>query len=178
VVDDVFGTATDCQDPGNLIENCGFDTDLSGWDVFHPGFHSHVSTDGSSQPGCLELVAQSIGGTSYGGIFEQCVPISPNTTYVFGGYARVVSGSAGISCSFAGRVLTTSDCSGGPGVLAGGAFEATTSWSQSPAFSVTTIAAGGSISAARTVHLHMSCFQNSPFTLHFDDFFFRETSQP
>ena len=78
--------------PGNLVENGGFDTSsgLAGWTI-NTGFTTFATDDAEGCPvsGSIQLSTSAQG--DYGGM-SQCIAVAANTTYNFGyGYKQQVS---------------------------------------------------------------------------------------
>ncbi len=83
----------ECLEPGNHMVNCGFDTDVSGWNLSWGSF-AHQPGDGFPQAGSLE--AQSVTTPTNAVIeFEQLVPVlAPASSYDYSLDVRVISGAA------------------------------------------------------------------------------------
>lgn len=175
-VDQIFGdsTASACDQPENLVENCGFDTDLSGWELRLTGIDIHVADDGSSKLGSLEVVGEMTSPNHYYGRIHQCITVTPSTTYSFGVDVRVAEGAPN-GCAIGVQRYTTPDCSGSHGGdIFGGTLELTELWTQSSRFSVTAVTGGGSVT--RTVQLSVNCSSDTVFAVRFDDFVLSEAS--
>jgi hypothetical protein len=69
----------ECQ-PGNLIDNCGFPTDILGWTTTS-GSPSHDASEGNSTPGSLQVVGAGVDIT-----FHQCVDVSGQALPMVAGY--------------------------------------------------------------------------------------------
>ncbi|MDX2438467.1 MAG: hypothetical protein QNL88_15650 [Acidobacteriota bacterium] len=85
----------------NLITNPNFDADATGW--WNPGLDrfNWISDDGNaagSGPGCLEIGKILNNGACTGAI-QDSIAVTPNTTYVLSGVARLPAGSAAVSAS-------------------------------------------------------------------------------
>lgn len=84
-----------CDDPENLVPNCGFDTDLAGW-FFSGDSADHVPGDGVSAPGSVEVNRHD--GVQAIEAFSACLDVDPSTPYEVAIAARVVSGPGPSVC--------------------------------------------------------------------------------
>jgi len=98
-----------CDDPANLVPNCGFDTDLAGW-TFSADSADHFPGDGASAPGCVEVNRHDPSMTFE--VYTACVEVEPSTTYKLAIAARVVSGPGPDGCVLALREYSSTDCNG------------------------------------------------------------------
>jgi hypothetical protein len=99
--------ASACDDPANLVPNCGFDTDPSGW-TFIADSTDHVLGDGSSAPGCVELDRHDV--TQGFEVFSACLDVDPSTTYKLAIAARVFSGPGPAGCVVSFVEHSSADC--------------------------------------------------------------------
>jgi hypothetical protein len=93
----------------NLLQNPGFDHDLSGWD--HMLYVSHVSDDGWPAPGAMRL-SSSFCCTQEA---SQCIPVVGGARYEFGAAFKlgpVAPGQAGDGIGIDIFWHTSADCSG------------------------------------------------------------------
>jgi hypothetical protein len=150
-----------CQEPANLLTNCGFDADLSGW-VLDLGTFTHVSADGSSQPGCVE--GESVGSGTFGAHLNLKQQLPWGLGAASRGYGvdfRVVSGSA--SCSVGVQAYWEPSC------LTQSASSVTdftpgAAWAQAQG----TYTAG----TYQCAYVAIFCYGSEPFRVRFDDAFF------
>jgi hypothetical protein len=150
-----YGTSTRL---GNLVENSGFNGDVDGWSTTESP--NHISDDGSSRNGCIEL--------ALGASVECCIyGVSPSTTYEFGVDVRIEGATA--SCTVSAEPFTTTNCVGGSdsGSKVEKTFEANGDWGQSLPVAITTT------SAHRSVTIAASCEGSEQAMVRFDDFYFQ-----
>lgn len=96
-----------CDDPANLVPNCGFDTDLAGW-TFSADSTAHVPGDGVSAPGSAEVDRHD--GTQAFEVFSACLDVDPSTTYKLAIAARVVAGPGPDGCVVSFVEHSSADC--------------------------------------------------------------------
>ena len=85
----------------NLITNPDFDSDTAGW--WNPGLDRLVwiSDDGygaGSGPGCVEI-AGTLNNGACTGIIQDNITVTPNTTYLLSGAARLPAGSVAVGAT-------------------------------------------------------------------------------
>jgi len=88
----------DCDQPGNLIPNCGFDTDGSSWiSIFGTNTFNPDDDCPSAEGGSLQVEGELFKRqTSLAAVgLDQRVTIDPNTTYSFGGAVKLVTALGG-----------------------------------------------------------------------------------
>lgn len=90
--------AAPCDTPDNLVPNCGFDVDLSGW-TFTGDSAVHVPADGAGAPGCVAVDRHD--GVNAIEVFSSCFLVAPSTTYKVALAARVASGPGPDGCFMA-----------------------------------------------------------------------------
>jgi hypothetical protein len=93
----------------NLLQNPGFDHDLSGWD--HMLYVSHVSDDGWPAPGAMRISSDFCCTQSA----SQCVPVVAGARYEFGAAFKrgpVVPGQVGDGIGIDVFWHASADCSG------------------------------------------------------------------
>ena len=99
----------------NVLDNPGFDTDLSGWEIFEDrvGDWSPEDVDGSSSSGSalLSNVGQSTGNIPL--VLHQCMPVDAGVQYIFGGDLMVPEGEpTGTNAFIFAQTFASDDCSG------------------------------------------------------------------
>jgi hypothetical protein len=85
----------------NLITNPSFDSDTTGWWNSYLDLLNWISDDGNpagSGPGCLEI-GDALNNNGCTGAIQDNIVVTPNTTYVLSGVARLPSGSLAESAS-------------------------------------------------------------------------------
>lgn len=99
----------------NSLANPGFDTDLSGWDIFENriGEWSQEDADGSGSSGSALLMNR---GTSNGNVplvLHQCIVAQPGVEYRFGGDAMVLPDQPVATAAFIFvQAFSSADCGG------------------------------------------------------------------
>lgn len=83
--------AEDCHFSGNVVPNCGFDTDLSDW-LFESGSTTFLPGCGPHTPGCVELTPLDRPDNVVF-VSSACIPVNPSTAYRSGGSFRRFSGA-------------------------------------------------------------------------------------
>lgn len=155
---------SECDQPGNVVSNCGFDVNLDDWQSPGSGV-THSSEDGSSKRGCAQIVSAA-GGSEWFASIKQCVAFPSVATYAVGADIRVVTGSPD-SCVIA--IGGTDSCpSGTAGIVLSSAFNPSDSWSQSSPL-VTDISVAWDAAV-----VFLQCRGTSAFTVRFDDAFVKE----
>ncbi len=154
-------TATDCTQPGNLVPNCGFVSNLSSW-YFTADSETHIPDGGASTPGAAELDRHD--GVEAIEAFSACIAVSPMTNYDLGASFRVPSGIGLFGCTvdvvqFSDVSCVAYDSSSSYGFIPG--FD----WSEISDF----ITTGAGVAS---VFLRMACFSSSDFVIRIDDFMF------
>lgn len=98
----------------NLVDNGGFDDDVSDWLPLLGSSIEHSSTDelGSPTSGSLLAQTEQVGQTATGALV--CVPAVAGKTYVFGAVARLAEDQPGSSASVSIDWYPNTTCSGGP----------------------------------------------------------------
>lgn len=96
-----------CDDPANLVPNCGFDTDLVGWS-FTADSTDHIPGDGASAAGSAEIDRHD--GVQTFEVFSACLDVDPSTTYKLAIAARVVSGPGPDGCVVSFVEHSVTDC--------------------------------------------------------------------
>ena len=148
--------AADCPGAANILTNCGFAADLSGWSTSGSGTFgtfAHDATDGSTSPaGSLEGTMGD-GGAGSGFLeFFQCVVSPAAATYNFGINMRVVSGSAPTGgCNVVMNSYTNASCTAGQSFLSFVNLAPNGSWQLA-------LKTGVSISSVAAVDLNVTCF--------------------
>jgi hypothetical protein len=103
----VAAPAWPCHEAGNVIQNCGFDTDLSSWTVVVG--NCSPNSLGSSSAGSISCSSVS-NGAQQNISFRQCTDnATAGQTYGFGGDARVES-EPGVTCSISVSTFDTDGC--------------------------------------------------------------------
>jgi hypothetical protein len=148
----------------NLVTNCGFDTDITGWSTF-AGSCVHNTNDGSSAVGNIECDAESSGGFFV--VTEQCITsgVTGDTTYSFGADARLVSGS-NVNCQVATFAFSDATCTISGSSQVSPFFNPGAAYTQSVATSFLTPA------GTQSVGIRVQCFSSNDFVLRSDDVFF------
>ena len=104
--------AFDCSDmPGNMVENCDFDSDIASWQTLF-GDSQFFDFDGYLTLGTAGVSGGPTGnGFEY--IFRQCIsPVEPNTTYTFGAAIKALAPPPD-ECELFVATRSEVDCSGG-----------------------------------------------------------------
>lgn len=158
-----------CQQPGNRVTNCGFDTGLSGWSL-STGTLTHQPSDGSSQAGSLQAAAG--GGVNPTAAFEQCLTgLAPSTSYGFGVDARRLSGST-VTCTVLIDQYAGANCTPPSTGTAGLTIALNATWTQSQ--SVHTTAA-----TTQSAFFTVTCSDGTQtFSVRFDDLFYGQGLVP
>lgn len=154
--------AEDCHFAGNLVPNCGFDTDLSSW-YLYGGSATHLPACGPHTPGCVELTRSNV----FGGIevLSACIPVSPSTQYRAGGSFRHFTGVIDSGCS-----LATYEYSNDCGVSTASTFSdfaASSTWQDASLAFVTS-------PSTDSVFVRAYCGSSQQFALRLDDFILAE----
>lgn len=153
-------SAVDCTQPGNLVPNCGFVTDLSFW--FFTADSATWVLNGASSPGAAVLNRHDgIGAIEAIGA---CFPVSSSTTYDLGASFLLSSGVVTTSCTLDVWMYTDTTCNSSDSDVSFG-FIPNSGWTE---VTDTLTPASGINSAV----LRMACFSDSEFVLHVDDFLF------
>lgn len=147
-----------CDDPENLVPNCGFDTDLDPW-MFSADAVAHVADDGFGAPGCAEVDRQD--GISAFEVFTGCLDLEPSTTYLLAIAARVAAGPGPDGCVLSLVEYSAPDCTGFVAepilpVLFGGSWRRIL-WSQTTA------------ATAESARFRLACNAAADFTVRVDD---------
>ena len=149
-----------CQVAANLIPNCGFDSNVNSWTGSQTP--THEPNDGRTELGSANVVSDAGPAVV---LISDCVAVSPNTVYGFGGGHRLISGAPN-TCAFEARIFNLAGCTGGIANSGGLAFTPTGSWGHANS-TVNTL-------AGVSARLIPQCFGDpgESFTLRFDDTFF------
>lgn len=96
---------------GNLITNCGFETDTAGW--FESDAEALVRTLADSHGGvaCGEAGAIPVAGVGYQMILGTCVPAEAETRYDLSGYFKLATG-ANPNCGISALFIDAPACAG------------------------------------------------------------------
>ena len=153
--------ATDCTQPGNLVPNCGFASDLSSL-YFTADSETHIPAGGAATPGAVELdrhdAVEAIEA------FSACLTVSPTTKYDLGASFRLPSGTGVFDCTV--DVIQYSDGSCG-------AYDSQSNHDFTPGFDWSEISATMTTGASvASVGLRMACFSSSDFVIRIDDVLF------
>lgn len=108
----------ECPNGGNLLSNCGFESDATGWefssgDTFtRSGLETHTGLFSLE----VDAVSNKVGSFA---LIETCVQnVSPNTPYEYGAWVKVVANElTAVGCSIS--ILAT----GTSGTACGGSFQ-------------------------------------------------------
>jgi hypothetical protein len=170
---EVFDTqghmTSDCEVAGNLVENCGFELDDSGW-VVSATSSGHVEHGCLSGAGCIELTHEAPDPEIV--YVSQCIPITINIVYRFTAHVRVVAGTLD-HCELAAAPFIEGDCTGGHygDSFVYQLFVPGDSWDQSPTLHVYTGVPPGNIGPnPQSVLISVACRGSATFTVRFDDF--------
>jgi hypothetical protein len=165
-----------CDSQGNLVENCGFDEDLTGWRTLSDRmFWTHVADDGVSRLGCLEADAEESGSGSFWAVVQQCI-VNPDPTcvgcaptsdvYDVSAHIRVTAGAPD-DCALYLNGYFDSDCRQATGAIAlATGFTLSGDWSESAPAST-------QLPSGTAMAISVRCQDDSPFTIRVDDVLFR-----
>jgi hypothetical protein len=104
--------AADCNQVGNLLINCDFNTDLTGWFLELGQSWTHVPGDGGTAPGSTEVVAEFTDPNWFAIIgHSSCLAHSGAVTFDAGFTARLVSSSEVVQCDVSGSYYSDVACS-------------------------------------------------------------------
>jgi hypothetical protein len=151
----------DCDFPGNLVPNCGFDVDEAGWFMGADSITGETS-DCTTGPRCVTLDrADAVHSIE---VMSACIDVNPSTYFTFGGWLRRVSGVITQSCSLSLYEYTDKVC--GPGLFP--AF-----FVRAPSASWGELRAGHQVGGTTlSVKLRLACGdENNDFVVRIDDFF-------
>jgi hypothetical protein len=154
--------AEDCHFAGNLVPNCGFDTDLSTW-YFESASATHLPGCGPHTPGCVELTPLDIIDAVF--VMSACIPVSPSTRYRAGATFRQFTGVIDNGC-----YLQAAEYSNDCGVYAADAmstFFASSTWQD---VALTFVTSPATVSA----QVRAYCSSSQQFSLRLDDFILAE----
>ena len=156
--------AVDCNYAGNLIPNCGFDNDQSGWFITADTVTGETS-DCTTGPRCV--TADRFDLVNSFEAMSACVDVPPSTYFTFGGWLRRVSGTITQGCSLSLYEYTNKIC--GPGLFPA-FFPRTPSGTWAP------LRAGHQVGAGTlSVKLRLYCGdEGGDFVVRIDDFFLEE----
>lgn len=159
-------SAWPCQVAGNLVTNCGFNADITGWtsSIADPAC-IHNNADGSSAVGNSQCGGQAV-GVFVVQLTSTCIDVAPNTTYGFGADFRLVSSGGTVNCFARAEAHTNNTCETG-------VFPTDTPGINPTAASYTQ--ASGSMTtgvAQESVVMRIQCSSDADFVVHLDDAFF------
>ena len=157
--------AADCTQAGNLLTNCGFDVDLTGWDITAADASTHIPDDGAFALGSVELDRND--GVQAVEMFSGCVMVTPDTEYDLGLAHRLVMGPFAQRCFLDIWEYPTPACGDFLGATAI-PFTPVPSWSE--VFDRHLV---GALTESVLVRLVCSYSKND-FVVRFDDFMFGE----
>jgi len=157
--------AADCTQAGNLVSNCGFDTDLADWTIGAADSSSHIPDDGGFALGSAELDRHDgIGAIE---IISSCIEVVQATSYNVGVGYRLLSGMLSTSCTLSVWQFPLVACSEFDSSLNIG-FWLTAVWSER----FDEVVTGTGINS---IKLRLACTSGgSDFVLRVDDFLFGE----
>lgn len=156
-----------CAVPGNLLQNCGFDTDLRGWDLRFGGY-TREPVDGASHPGSMTALARLSPESAGLGFRQDVHGLLPDTQYGFGIRARLLNGTVSYCTLFVRRyadVACTVPVPGAPEPAPGLVLSA--GWSQATSVFLT----GPAAPACARFSVSCTSFGAKLFSLRFDDAF-------
>ena len=157
--------AADCTQTGNLVSNCGFDTDLSDWAIGAADSSAHIPDDGGFALGSAELDRHD--GINAIEIISSCIEVAQDTSYNVGVAFRLVSGSVSSTCTLDIWQYELTACNDFAPVLSTG-FLPTATWSEI----FGEILTGTGINS---ITLRLACSsEDSDFIIRLDDFLFGE----
>jgi len=154
-------SAVDCTQPGNLVSNCGFVTDISLW-AFTADSATRVA-GGASSPGAAALDRHDAIGAIEA--ISACISFSPSSTYDVGASFRLQSGAVPSPCSLDVWLYSDSTCTTYT-TFSTFSFAPSSVWSE---INNSITPAAGLASA----QFRLACFSASDFVMHVDDFIFR-----
>lgn len=161
-----------CQTAENLITNCGFDNDASGWTP-STGFISHDTEDGAEQPGALQIRGTSGNSTATQSACVNSQPIG-GRIFEFGGSYRVVTDDR---LNFCRVDVTEYD-----GASCTGTQTQNLASSQFPSMSATFIDVNSEFTAqpeSQSMRVRLDCSANfGSHTINWDDIYLREQVVP
>lgn len=160
----------DCTDePGNLVENCGFDTEIPPWNDFF-GTAIHDSGEGFFSNGSASLSGEET-GNGHELQLRQCItPVASERTYRFGGALRG-GATPPDECLLTAATRSATDCGGGGTFAWSTLMPSAGAWVSFTETELTTLA--GTVA----VLLDVTCIRaDSDFGAHFDDAYFGETA--
>ena len=158
--DPLDATTSACDQPGNLVQNCGFDSNTEGWRVNVNETGTYVSDDGASRRGSLEVTGRQ-SGTEYFADASQCINLPSGPTYDLGAYIRVVEGMPD-SCQLGVVGYLDATCRNSAGNLWSVPIVARSSWGRSPSFSIT-------VPIQPSFAIYPQCRGSLPFRIRVDD---------
>jgi hypothetical protein len=160
-------SAWPCNVAGNLVTNCGFDTDLTSWtsEIANPAC-AHNAADGSSAVGNSECGAAADGGFLVQLSNTACIDVAPSTSYGLGGDFRLFSGGT-VNCLVQADASTDNSCTAPAGFThnSPGINPTTGSYTQASGF----ITTGAS---HESVRIRIVCSSSEDFVIRIDDVFF------
>jgi hypothetical protein len=164
--------ASVCESSGNLVDNCGFDLDLSGWRTpTHQTPWAYVPDDGASRAGCVEVDATDFGGGTFFATVEQCMVnpapacagcVPTSGVYDAGAHLRITAGKPDV-CQLTLSGTLDSDCRYPNGATALATdFAGSWTWSESAP-------ASSQMPSGRNIVIRVRCYGSSPFSIRVDD---------
>ena len=159
-----------CQVPNNLINPCGFDTNLLDWQF--TGTATREANDGTSALGSANVVAGPSGANSAVSIGSECVAVNINTGYGYGIDVRLISGTPS-NCELRVNFFSVPSCGGSAAPTEVIQFTPTAAWGQVS----DSLGSGG---AAQSANIAVLCTApaGTAFTMRFDDGFLGAGLEP
>lgn len=159
-------SAQDCSNmPGNLVANCGFDTELTPWTELF-GDYAHDPVEGYLAPGSV-LVSGGPTGNGFEVVLRQCLPtVRTQVDYTFFGAIR---GQEPIpdSCELFMATSSMPACSGGGSFVTVPLVPQLDTWLVFPDGELSTT------STTQSVRFEVRCVDaEENFSFHFDDAYF------
>ena len=157
-----------CQTSDNLVQNCGFTTDASGWQT-ETGTCARDGSSGASGVGNMTCNS-FMGGAGHVARFRRCLlaadGVSGGRTYNYSAYGQLVSGS-GVNCVVEIADFTSNNCLNN--VNSASTFLAlATSPNYAPSIAATYSVAPNTVSA----HVRIECTSpSSAFQVRVDDIY-------